>query len=109
MRVETVDADHRGLGAPVDLVQPGDDILAGLLLVVGGDGILDVENYNVRGRLGDLFEQSRSGPRNREFGAMQARCCLLDDREAHSLAPLFLPLMAAARFSRWRQGRWRCN
>ena len=90
MGIETVDADHHGLRAPVDVVQRGDDILAGLLLVVGSDGILDIEKNNVRRRLGGFFEQSRIRPRDREFGAMQARRCLFDDREAHALVPLFV-------------------
>ncbi|TPV97932.1 MAG: hypothetical protein USCAAHI_02641 [Beijerinckiaceae bacterium] len=93
MGIETVDADHHGLRAPVDVVQGGNDILAGLLLVVGGNGVLDIEKNNVRVGLGRFFEQSGIRSWDREFGAMQARRCLLDDGEAHVLVPLFLPLI----------------
>ena len=64
MGVETVDADHHGLGAPVEVVQPLDDVLAGLLLVVGGDGILEVEEDDIGAAFGRLLEQRRVRPRH---------------------------------------------
>ena len=62
--VETVDADHHGLGAPVDVVEALDDILAGLLLVVGRDRVLEIQKDNVGAAFGSLLEQRGVRPRH---------------------------------------------
>jgi hypothetical protein len=67
VRVETVDADHHGLVAPVDFVEALDDVLARLLLVVGRDGILEVEEDDVGRALGRLLEERRVRPRDGQF------------------------------------------
>ena len=64
MGVETVDADHHGLVAPVEIVQALDDVLAGLLLVVGSNGVLEVEEDDIGAALGRLVEQRRVRPRH---------------------------------------------
>ena len=64
MGVETVDADHHGLGAPVEVVEALNDVLAGLLLVVGRHRVLEVEEDNVGAAFGRLLEQRGVGPRH---------------------------------------------
>lgn len=49
MGIKTIDADHHGLCTPVDIVEAGNNVLAGLLLVVGSDSVLDIEKNNVGG------------------------------------------------------------
>jgi hypothetical protein len=56
VRVETVDADHHGLRAPVNVIERLNDVFARLCLVVGRDRILDVEKDDVGGGLCGLLE-----------------------------------------------------
>ena len=53
--VEAVDAHREGLGAPVDLVDRLDDVLARLLLLVRGHRVLEVEEDHVGRRLRAAF------------------------------------------------------
>ena len=98
--------------APVDLVEALDDVLAGLLLVVGGDGILDIQKDDVRGGLRGLLEQGRVGTRHREFGAMQARRGGLDGGETHDLVRITsgpVAWIVIARLSGGPESRRRCS
>ncbi len=74
--------DH-GLAAPVDVVERLDDVLARLLLVVGGDRVLEVEEDDVGGGLGGLLEERRVRPRHGKLRTVQTRGCLFDQGEAH--------------------------
>ena len=67
MRTETV----LPRGAPVDVVQRLDDVLARPLLVGRRDGVLDVEEDVVGGAVGRLVDHLRVGARNGEFAALQ--------------------------------------
>ena len=81
--VESVDPHRHGLLAPVDLVQRLDDVLAGLWLVVGGDGVLKVQEDHVRIRRGGLLEHLGGTARNGQLAAVQTRGGLRDDVERH--------------------------
>src|SRR3546814_16827502 len=71
--VEAVDAHRQGLAAPVDLVQRLDDILARLLLVVGRDRILEVEEHHVGRGVGSLLEEFRVAAWHRQLAAVHER------------------------------------
>ena len=45
--VQTIDAHHHGLAAPVDVVQALNDVLAGLRFVIRCDGIFNVQENNI--------------------------------------------------------------
>ena len=68
---------------PIHLVEPMDDVLAGLLLVIRRHRIFAIEKNDVRLGLRGFSEQCRIGPRHGEFGAVQPRGGLLDSRETH--------------------------
>ena len=87
MGVEAVDPHRQRASAPVEVVQRLDHVLARLLLVGGRDGILEVEEDDVGVTLGRLLEERGVGPRNRQLGAVQARCALLDNCETHDDLP----------------------
>src|SRR3546814_5241004 len=57
MGVQPVDTHRHGLGAPVDVMQRLDDVLARLRLVVGRHGILEIEEDHVGGGFRRLLEQ----------------------------------------------------
>ena len=60
-----------------------DDVLARLRLVVGGDGVLEVEEDDVGGGFRGLFKQLRLAAGDRQLAAVEAGRRLLDDLEAH--------------------------
>src|SRR3546814_17735547 len=78
-----LDAHLPGLAAPGDRVHRLDDVLARLLLVVGRDRILEVEEHHVGRGFGSLLEEFRVAARHRQLAAVQARRCRLDDGKAH--------------------------
>ena len=88
VRVETVDAHRDGLalGAPVDVVQRLDDILARALLVRRRDRILDVEEDEVGGAIGRLVDHLGVRSRNGEFAALEAQLAKMVDRVAHDVS-----------------------
>jgi len=81
--VQTIDADHHGLVAPVDVVEALDDVLARLLLVVWRDRVLAVEEDDVGLAGGGLLEHARVGARHGQLGSVQARGGLLNGVETH--------------------------
>jgi hypothetical protein len=83
MGVEAVDAHRERLAAPVDVAQRLDDVLARLGLVVGGDGVLEVEEDDVGRGFGSLFKELRLTAGDGQLAAVEAGRRLLDDLEAH--------------------------
>ena len=71
------------LPLPVQVVERGDDVLAGRYLVVGGDGVLEVEENDVGGALRGALEKLAVGPGDRQFAAVETRRTLFDDGETH--------------------------
>ena len=63
-RVEPVDPDRQRLGAPVDVTDGLDDVFPGLRLVIGRDGVFEVEVDDVcrtgRHLFEDLWTRSRA-------------------------------------------------
>ena len=72
VRVEAVDAHGDGAGRPVLLVQRGDHVLAGLLLVVRRDGVLEVEEDDVGAQRRRLLERAGVAAGHRQLAAVQA-------------------------------------
>ena len=66
------------------LDQSGRDVLAGLLLVGGRDGVLEVEKDVIRGALERLQKQRRLRAGDRELAALEPRARRLVAREAHA-------------------------
>src|SRR5437879_7614073 len=90
MRVDAVDADadrHAAL-PPGMLQQARDHVLAGLLLVGGRDGVLEVEEHVVRIALQRLAEQGGVRAGDRELAALQPGRGRVVAGEAHALATL---------------------
>jgi hypothetical protein len=71
--VEAVDAHRHGLAepAPIDVLQGGDDVLAGLLLLRRGDRVLEVEEHVVGLAEGGLLDEFGVGARHGELAAVQ--------------------------------------
>src|SRR5438445_675179 len=90
MRVDAVDADADRLAAlpPGMLQQARDHVLAGLLLVGGRDGVLEVEEHVVRFALQRLAEQGGVRAGDRELAALQPGRGRVVAGEAHALATL---------------------
>src|SRR5438552_3385268 len=84
--VDAVDAhaDRLATRAPVVLQQPGNDVLARLLLVRRRDGVLEVEEYDVRIARERLREQRRLRAGHRELTALQPGRGRLVARQAHA-------------------------
>ncbi|ESW78034.1 hypothetical protein X773_21870 [Mesorhizobium sp. LSJC285A00] len=59
------------LGAPVDVVERLDDVLAGAFLVRRRDRVLDVEEDEIGGAVGRLVDHLRAGAWNRQLAALQ--------------------------------------
>jgi hypothetical protein len=95
MRVETVDAQRQDLAAPIDVVEPGDDVLARLLLLVGRHRVLEIEEDDVGRALCRLLEEMRLAAGHGKLAAVQTLRRVLDDREAHA----FLAEMCRRRIS----------
>ena len=70
--VEPVDAERDGAGRPVEVAERGDDALAGILLVGGGHGVLEVEHDDVGAEAGGLGEHAGVAAGHGELGAVQA-------------------------------------
>ena len=66
MRSETEQADQSWVA------QGGDDLLAGALLVVRGDGVLEVEHDDVGAQCGRLLEHAQVAAGDGELGAVEA-------------------------------------
>ena len=69
---EIVDAHATGLALPVKGLQALDDLLAGVALLAGGDGILEVEEDMVGLRLGRLLDHLFAGARRGQLDAARA-------------------------------------
>ena len=72
VRVGAVDANAPRLRAPVELVQGGDDRLAGLLLLGRGDGVLEVEEHQIGGAGRRLHDHLLARAGCRQLRAAQA-------------------------------------
>src|SRR3989442_11093429 len=73
MGIDTVEADAHGIatGPPVELEQGGDDVVAGLLLVGGCDGVFEVEEDVVRLARERLGEHRRLRAGHGELAPLQ--------------------------------------
>src|SRR5207249_11275806 len=85
--VDSVDADRDRLAAslPVMMEQSRDHMLAGLLLVGGRDGVLEIEKDVVRLAVERLLEQDRLRAGDGELAALEPRVRRLVAGEAHAL------------------------
>ena len=83
VRIEAIDAHREGLVAPVDIADGLDDVLAGLRLVIRRHRILKIEEHDVGGGLGRLFEHLGLAAGDGQFAAVQAGFRLFDVKEAH--------------------------
>jgi len=70
--VEAVDAQRHGALRPVELAQRIDDVDARALLVVGGDGVLEVEHHDVGAGVRRTLEHADVAAGDGEFGAVKA-------------------------------------
>ena len=86
VRVDAVDTHGHGFSAslPIVLEQARDHVLAGLLLVGRGDGILEVEKHAVRLAVERLLEQRRLGAGDGELAPLQPRIGRLVPGETHA-------------------------
>ena len=69
--VEPVDPHRHAAGRPVLLVQRRDHVLAGLLLVVRRDGVLEVEEHHVGAQPRRLLHRPRVAAGHRQLAAVQ--------------------------------------
>ncbi len=86
--VESVDAHRERFPAPVDVIDRLDDVLASLLLVVGRDRVLEIEEDHIGSRFRRLFKELRLTAGDGELAAVEPRGRLLDGVEAHGCSPL---------------------
>ena len=100
--VEPVDAQRHGGGGPVAVAQHGDDLLPRALLVIGRDGVLEVEHDDVGAEPGRLLEHAEVAAWNGQLGAMEA--CRRDRHGRGSVEPRRLGAQADIESSRWMTG-----
>ena len=87
VRIQAVDPHRYGLRRPIQVVQRFDDVLARLFLVVGCNRIFEVKKYHVGGTFGGLLQEFRARARDRQFRAIEACWCRIDDGEAQGRSP----------------------
>jgi hypothetical protein len=85
VRVEAVDAQRQRLAAPIDVIEPGDHVLARLFLLVRRHRVLEVEKDDVGATFRCFLEELRMAAGHGELAAVEARRHAIDDGEAHDL------------------------
>ena len=71
-RVQPVDSDRQGLGAPVNVADRLNDVLTGLFLVVGRDAVFQIQVDHIRGGCCHFLKDGRARAGAKQLAPVRA-------------------------------------